>query len=110
MESARGNDVFYKIGTVISQGPSVSSQYYDFTDPLPARGVNHYRLKQVDHDDKISYSLTDSVVFDGPAKNFTIFANPAKEQLSIRFASPAEQVTLRILSVDGKTVQTNYVN
>ena len=47
---------YEKIGEVKAAGNSNTVSYYDFTDRLPVKGMNYYRLKQVDLDGKYSYS------------------------------------------------------
>ena len=47
---------YEKIGEVKAAGNSNTVSYYDFTDRLPVKGMNYYRLKQVDLDGKNSYS------------------------------------------------------
>lgn len=104
IETAKTNGNFYQIGTVNSLGNSVTDQHYTFTDPLPAEGINYYRLKQVDIDLRHTYSRTVAIMFDGKTKLVTIYPNPANDKLNLSFPKPATNVNLRILSTDGKTV------
>ncbi|MEI9943244.1 MAG: M12 family metallo-peptidase [Chitinophagaceae bacterium] len=49
IETSKDGNNYYKIGTVAGKGNSSSVQDYTFTDRLPAKGKNYYRLKQVEY-------------------------------------------------------------
>ncbi len=53
--SANGKD-FQTIGTVGGAGTSATEKNYQFTDAAPLRGINYYRLKQMDFDGRSEYS------------------------------------------------------
>ncbi len=53
--SMNAND-FTKIATVSGNGNSTSALHYEQLDALPFKGINYYRLKQVDFDGKYTYS------------------------------------------------------
>ena len=53
--SANGKD-FQTIGTVRGAGMSATEKNYQFTDATPLRGINYYRLKQMDFDGRSEYS------------------------------------------------------
>ncbi len=78
--SLDGGRSFEKIGTVNAKGFSASLSNYQLTDLSPAKGLNFYRLKQVDIDGKFTYSKIIVVNIDAtinPA--FTISPNPATD-------------------------------
>lgn len=62
----RSNDAvrFTKIGDVPAAGNSTLPISYNFTDNNPAKGMNYYRLKQIDADGKFVYTPARLVVFD----------------------------------------------
>jgi hypothetical protein len=47
---------FNKIGEVKGAGTSSQDQRYRFLDEAPLKGINYYRLKQVDYDGRFVYS------------------------------------------------------
>ncbi len=105
IETSKDANNFYRIGSVTSKGNSSSEQQYAFTDNLPVTGINYYRLKQIDLDDRNSYSRTIAVVFDKKGKNITIYPNPAKDKLMVGFVKPADNVIMQIIAADGKIVK-----
>jgi len=56
-KSTNGTD-FYKIGRVTGHGTTIEQQYYSFVDNTNHKGLNYYRLKQVDYDGSFEYSNT----------------------------------------------------
>lgn len=109
IEASKDGNNFTKIGSVPSRGNSTTDQEYGFTDNLPATGVNYYRLKQVDHDGKSSYSRTITVTFDKKGRLMTAYPNPAKSILNIALSKPSDNVIIRIISSDGKLVRIEKV-
>lgn len=79
--SRDGND-FATIGIIAGKGTSSVPSDYSFTDVNPYDGINYYRLKQVDWDDKYEYSKIVSVKIDlGNA--VSLFSSLVKEKLII---------------------------
>ncbi len=105
IETSKDVSNYYKIGTVNSQGNSTDIQSYSYRDYLPVKGVNYYRLKQVDIDGRITYSRTIAITFDDKGKLMTVYPNPARDNLNISFASPQQNVLIQIHTIDGKLVR-----
>lgn len=63
-------------------GNAAISQQYAFTDRLPAKGVNYYRLKQTDLDGSFSYSEIVNVRFDA-LPEVKIYPNPVDSYLFV---------------------------
>ena len=81
---------FSALERVRAQGESNAIHYYKVLDENPARGINYYRLKQVDSDGKFSYSNITSVTMDGGVISF--YPNPATK--TITFNMPVESVNI----------------
>lgn len=86
----RSNDAvsFKKIGTVAAAGNSTVPVSYNFTDNNPAKGMNYYRLKQIDADGKFVYTPARLVVFDelNPA-TVKYYPNPTNGLLYIELVT-----------------------
>lgn len=104
---------FTDIGFVpaAGNGNSAAAQKYSFTDLLPFKGRNYYRLLQQDIDGKTKSSEIRIVDF---SKNsvVTIYPNPTVSVINISISSAAnEQVQLRITDITGRVLKLqNYNN
>ena len=112
VQRRREGAVWQKIGFVESKaagGTSDEALAYQFGDselPYAADSLS-YRLRQVDLDG--SASLTDPVTVQRSADDLELlktFPNPARSQVTVRFAVPERQtVALRLYDVMGRQVQ-----
>lgn len=66
---------FEKIGWVKAAGNSTSHIDYTYYDLNPKKGINYYRLKEVDIDNSLQYSEIKSARF-GDDPPFTLYNNP----------------------------------
>ena len=79
---------FTKIGLVHAAGNSLIPVEYFFTDNNPAKGMNYYRLKQIDVDGRSVYSPARVVMFDGlNAATVKYYPNPTNGILNIEISS-----------------------
>jgi hypothetical protein len=56
---------------------------YSTYDKTPEKGLNYYRLKQVDNDGKINYSNIISIQTKNEIESFTIYPNPAFDYIQV---------------------------
>ncbi len=77
IERSAGGSGWKEIATVAAAGNTNSIIDYDFYDQNPARGINLYRLKTIDLDSKLSYSVTRKVNFEA-RYTYNIYPNPVK--------------------------------
>lgn len=96
--------VFTEIGRVEGLGTSDGAKEYTFTDHNPLKGVNYYRLHQVDFDGKSEVYNTITVLCQGAhVLNLSYFPNPAQHQLQLRWnGDTALESELRILDLMGR--------
>lgn len=100
---------FDELGRVKGAGTTQEPQAYTFTDYAPLRGLNYYRLRQVDYDGAFEYHQVISVLFDGKETGLGIqaFPNPVQDQLQARWAAaPDVSTTLRLLDMTGRQLAT----
>jgi len=95
------------LGVVYSHdGSSNEAQAYTFEDEHPVRGLNYYRLKQVDNDSKFEYSNIIAVE-NTMESRIQIYPNPANTEIYID--APNEHITYFIKNVTGRMVQTGGI-
>ena len=68
---------FEAIGTLPASGETFGRTRYEFIDPAPLPGVNHYRLQMIDADEKIAFSYLVNVLIRSETPSFCIAPNPA---------------------------------
>ncbi|MCZ2222218.1 MAG: M12 family metallo-peptidase [Chitinophagales bacterium] len=109
--SSTGRDFVNSIGKITAAGNSTIKHDYTFTDINPNKGVNYYRVKQVDRDGAYTYSNTVSVNFDKSGSIIIVYPNPVKNSLNIEFASNKNgKVQVQIVDARGSIVAQNTFN
>lgn len=88
VESSNDAVAFSKIGSVNAAGNSSVPVSYSFIDNNPVKGMNYYRLKQVDADGRFIYTPARLVTFDvlNPA-TVKYYPNPTNGILTIELSS-----------------------
>lgn len=69
---------FKSLGFVRGQGNSNQTYEYDFVDERPLKGVNYYRLKQIDFDGAFDYSDVVSADFSKSRQLISLSPNPVQ--------------------------------
>jgi Concanavalin A-like lectin/glucanases superfamily len=107
IEHSVDGQLFEKIGTVAdSRGPIAATIDYHFAAPLPSGKLHYYRVRQVDKDDRSSYSKTVRVSIASVSASFRLQANPVVGDLVI--LNPAQELIHRIVIADagGRVIQS----
>ncbi len=92
------------LSTVIAAGNSTSIKNYITYDNTPSKGINYYRLKQIDIDAKYNYSSVKSVSFY--AKYLVQVApNPAIDVIHLYINKAGTQsANVQLINIEGKVV------
>ncbi|SOD20103.1 pectinesterase family protein [Pedobacter xixiisoli] len=112
IERSSDGKAFERIGKRDAVGESSSLKSYQFADVNPLSGYNYYRVKAVDKDGQFSESTVLSLKFDLQSTAFNIYPNPtANHEFSIDLLlAKADEVTVKIISLDGRVLQTETGN
>jgi hypothetical protein len=92
------------IASVAAAGNSGQRINYSIFDNAPIRGINYYRLKEVDKDNKYEYSDIKKALFN---TDYTVqvVPNPATDFINLYRAKTGNQpATIHVLNADGKIV------
>ena len=102
--SANGSS-WTTVGTVNAAGNSTVKLTYSFIDNAPAKGINFYRLKLVDADNRFSNSDIKSVLFSS-ADVVLITPNPASSFVNIYMSKNNNSLTQIIVTdANGKMIE-----
>ena len=110
---------FKKIAWVDGQGSITEMFYYDLLDPNPHAGISYYRLKQIDFDGTVSYSVIRAVEGYETKGSLSVYPVPTYDRLNINFndwITEDTDVTIQVMDVLGRvlirkdiTIQPNMV-
>ncbi len=96
------------VGTVAAAGQSQSLRNYQFTDINPGTGINYYRLRATDIDNKSELSRVATLYF-GKAFYFSFGPNPAKETLNVTIENVSGAGTLQLSDLNGRSLMQSRV-
>jgi extracellular elastinolytic metalloproteinase len=101
----RSNDGlnFNRIGTV---NVNSLAHAYNFTDHLPANGLNYYRLMQSSATGKTIYSEVRALNFN----SIGISPNPATDKVTITVGGNTKQLKVSLMNATGKQLMTYSMN
>ncbi len=91
------------VPSAAENGNSKEKLDYVAYDSRPMPGVNYYRLKQTDIDNKVAYTEVKKVIF-GKDNSISIYPNPATDMLNITTSDWGKVTEVRILDINGKMV------
>ena len=104
MVERSSNGVEYTaIGNLAAAGQSRNE--YSFDDLQPLKGLNLYRIRQVDQDGAFKYSIIVRVYFGDDAHTLKLFPNPVRKELFIEFAG-GKNVLVQIHDAGGRLVSS----
>lgn len=102
VEHSTDGSTWYGINTINASGNTNVETTYSFIHNQPSQGVNYYRLKQNDIDNKISYSKTVKIIIDNISESWKLYQNPvANGVLEMQLKQDA---TVSLYNGDGRLV------
>lgn len=95
---------FRTIDIVDGRGTTTSTSKYTYVHTSPARGINYYRLRQVDYDGQSELSAIVSVMYSSQfAEDLHLYPNPANTQVQVVLPY-AGDATFAVYDARGKRV------
>ena len=101
---------FQPIGKVTGHGTISTQQKYQFTDNNPFKGLNFYRLKQVDYDGNYTYSNIATVTFENVAALFKVFPNPVANTVNISIPLTTGTSVVAVYDLNGKKMLEKQIS
>lgn len=109
VESSVDQRTWKEVTKIAATGNSYSARNYTATDFYPTKGMNYYRLKSVDLDNKYYYSEIRSVYF-GDDEQIIITPNPVKDKLIIYLPANNKDVLIKLYNSKGQLVKLGSTN
>jgi hypothetical protein len=100
---SHGSEAFEVIGTIDGAGTTVEEQNYRFIHVSPPRGVNYYRLTQVDYngDSKEYYIISIKNIKDTSGDLFSkIYPNPSDDMFYFNYNGNKTNIPIEVSIVD----------
>lgn len=112
VERSSNGKTYQAIATVRGRGTTSTTSNYSLTDKLPQKGLNYYRLKQIDFDNTTSYSKTIAVKWDASETvELALVPNPCRGgDCTIEISNAANLETLvQLKDMTGRVVYSKTV-
>jgi hypothetical protein len=104
VERSGDGHTYTAIGKVAAAGNTNRPSTYSYTDAEPVYGVNYYRLKQVDLDEKLTLSGIVKINTD-KSGGFVAGPNPAHSTVTVYRQNNTDPVRIELRDVNGKLLK-----
>jgi hypothetical protein len=102
-----GSD-FSTVGSLPSSATGSDANYsYGYSIPTGATGKLFFRIKQIDVDGSVTYSVVCVLNLDGGGAPFSIYPNPATSFVNLTLPGANQNWQVDIITADGNLVQRN---
>lgn len=101
IEKSSNSKVWKNISFVKGNGTTLDQQTYHFTDETPLKGINYYRLKQIDFNGEYEYSEVVAVNI-GAENTISIAPTLAQNELDIRVTGKANLIIMNAAGIKVK--------
>jgi Secretion system C-terminal sorting domain len=109
IERSTDGKIFTAIGRVEGNGTTILPQSYTFTDATPAKGINYYRLKQVDFDGRFEYSMVKSA-HNGIKRLEANVLTTQNDNVAINiFSENYDDATIQIFDLNGRLMTAQNI-
>lgn len=108
VEHSADGENFNEIGRVGSPMRVVDDiRYYEYMDKEPKTGLNYYRVKAVDNDQRETVSEVAEAIIYADSKLMHFYPNPVNDRMTLEiFESFNDDVQLQLINTSGIVVQT----
>jgi len=101
---------FTSIGEIKAAGNSGSTHHYNFMHDRPVRGMNYYRIKQLDKNGRFTYSKALHLLFRPDQHEAMIAPNPAADNLYIIAGTGNDLQKAELYDISGKLILTRQLS
>lgn len=110
IQRSSDGETFFDLEKIQGRGTNTLNTNYQTHDLEPLHGDNYYRLKQVDFDEKFTFSEIQLVHFEGEKTTINVFPNPTKTgKINLNFFNNNRNTTIEIRDILGRLVSQQKV-
>jgi trimeric autotransporter adhesin len=110
VERSTDSKIWGNIATVNAAGNTSTRRDYYVTDYSPKKGINYYRLKQIDLDGRFEYSNIRTAIFNVPY-NVVVTPNPASDFIHVVInKSDNKNIQIQMADMSGKIIRNTISN
>jgi hypothetical protein len=111
VERSTNGQQYESIGFVQGKGTTQRISQYVFMDMSTARGLNYYRLKQMDKDGKVHYSEVRVLDMEGTmGSGMDLYPNPATSYTEVLNKEGKEWISYRMIRTTGEVLRTGKLS
>lgn len=104
--SINNGSSFESIGSLNAKGPGLLNHFYKLLDPRPVAGLNLYRLKEIDIDNKIQYSKIVPVTFAEKDLKYFVYPDPASGFANVYSNGTGARLTsIQLINMNGMVLK-----
>jgi len=107
---SRDGQNFEKIGWVDAKAHPDALNNYQFIDQHPFKGINYYRLKQIDWDGHEDFSPIRTVTFNSHLFSVAVTPNPAKDYFILDINTEEANSDVKLIDITGRVVISEKVD
>ncbi|MFD2572554.1 T9SS type A sorting domain-containing protein [Spirosoma soli] len=97
---------FSRVGEVAAKGTTDVRQFYGLTDMQPLRGINYYRLKQIDYDGTAHMFKPVFAIIETDQSVISVYPNPVDtERIHVRLWN-VDEASVRLLNQAGQPINS----
>ncbi len=103
---------FVSLHNTPAAGNSTSVKHYEWIHATPKQGINYYRIRQTDRDEKFSYSKTVALPYQKNGADMVVFPNPARDKITVivpENVSSEKVNTIRVYNTLGQVVHLQAI-
>jgi hypothetical protein len=104
VERSRDGQTWSEFNFVKATATNGAGSQYATSDLTPAKGMNYYRLKQIDLDGKETYSAVKVVNFNANGATVSVYPNPTKGRVNVNVSDVTGKIFYNITQLTGRTV------
>lgn len=109
VEHSTDGQHFSTTGEVKAAGNSGSTQHYNFTHDKPVKGMNYYRIKQLDKNGRFTYSKALHLLYHPDQHEVMIAPNPVSDNLYIIAGTGNDLEKAVLYDMSGKLILTRQL-